>query len=285
MSVPHSLPDVFDGEHYAATPLRKAKRSLQLGPRYYLWDLPRYFLHRRNLALPSWDFQAVWNPLREFRSFSGPSFPLPPGYEEALGELARVGIRISMPRSRLEALLGAWWEARAVEGLVIECGSYRGATALLVAWLGWQNHLDQSVLLLDTFMGIPATSNFDLSRNCGEFLLQGDHVCTIRRQAEALGILDRIEIHQGLFTQTFATLQERNPKFAFVHIDANIYQGTWDACAFTLPRISPGGIVVFDDYNGVCDLGARLAIDRYLAGSGLRPAPLAGCSAYLRIKS
>jgi hypothetical protein len=39
---------------------------------------------------------------------------------------------------------------------------------------------------------------------------------------------------------------------------------------------------VFDDYNGLCDLGARLAIDQYLAPFGLRPRPLVGCSAILR---
>jgi hypothetical protein len=72
-------------------------------------------------------------------------------------------------------------------------------------------------------------------------------------------------------------------RFSFAHVDANIYEGTRDACAFVIPRMNAGGVVVFDDYNGLMDLGARLAIDEYLAGHGMRPQPLAECSAFLRI--
>ncbi len=73
-----------------------------------------------------------------------------------------------------------------------------------------------------------------------------------------------------------------DPRFAFAHIDANLFESTREACAFTLPRVAPGGIVVFDDYNGVCDLGARLAIDLCLGRGAVRPSPLAWCSCYLR---
>ena len=53
---------------------------------------------------------------------------------------------------------------------------------------------------------------------------------------------------------------------------------------FAIPRTARGGAVVFDHYNGVCDLGSRLAIDRFCAPAGLRPQPLAGPSAWLRIQ-
>jgi O-methyltransferase len=93
---------------------------------------------------------------------------------------------------------------------------------------------------------------------------------------------DRVEVCQGLFCDTFKTLEKRDLKFAFVHIDANIYQGTLEACQFTVPRISSGGAVVFDDYNGPCDLGARLAIDQFFSGREVRLLPLAGSSVWLR---
>jgi len=41
--------------------------------------------------------------------------------------------------------------------------------------------------------------------------------------------------------------------------------------------------MVFDDYNGLCDLGARLAIDLALGASAKQPQALAECSAYVRI--
>jgi len=274
---------VFDHSHYTSAILQKIGRSLQLGPRYYALELPRYLLHRKALRLPIWDWNAFFNPLREFSRKTYHPLPLPPGYSEALHLLQEAGVRLTMPQGRLEALLGVWWQVREVTGDVIECGSYRGATALLVALLARMNGLRQNTLLLDTFQGIPETSSFDVSRSRGEFVPPADQVTVIRRQAEILSVQDQIEIHQGLFADTFVDLERRDPHFAFVHIDANIYQGTWDACRFTIPRLAPGGAVVFDDYNGVCDLGARLAIDQFCAGRYGQPAPLAGSSAFLRI--
>jgi hypothetical protein len=47
--------------------------------------------------------------------------------------------------------------------------------------------------------------------------------------------------------------------------------------------MNAGGTIVFDDYNGVCDLGARLAIDRSLRNRPERPQPLAASSAFVRV--
>jgi hypothetical protein len=274
---------VFDDSHYAASPARKMRRALELGPKYYLWDLPRYFAHRRSLRLPLWDWAVLVNPLREFQPHATDPEDLPPGYEKGLRRLAEAGVRLTIPRGRLEALLTVWWGTRDTPGDNIECGSYRGATALLLAWLGRHNELGRRTLMLDTFAGMPPPSVFDAARLAGEFRPPADQAEAIRRQAEALGVAEQVEVHAGLFADTFARLAPRRPRFAFVHIDANIYAGTLDACAFTLPRVAPGGAIVFDDYNGVCDLGARLAIDQALLGTGLRPWPLTVSSAWVRV--
>ena len=275
-------PDVFDDAHYANTFFKKVKRSLHLGPKYFICDLPTYFFDRLTLQLPLRDFRVFSNPVREIKQRVYLRFELPPGYHNALRLLAAKGIRLTMPRERLKAMLGAWWATAEVPGQVIECGSFRGATALLLALLGKMNGREQLMLLLDTFNGIPDVTTYDKSRSRGEFLPSIDQANIIRRQASALGIEERIEVHQGLFSETFAVLEKRALAFAFVHVDANIYCGTRDACRFTLPRTSAGGIVVFDDYNGICDLGARLAIDEYFASSKVKLLPLAGSSVFYR---
>src|SRR5262249_17959563 len=152
------------------------------------WDLPRYFAHRRRRRLPLWDAAAFTNPFKEFRPHSRTAKEMPPGYREALGQLAGAGVRLTIPRARLEALLQGWWDTRFVIGDVIECGAYRGATSLLLALLGRLNGVPQTVFMLDTFEGMPAVSGYDLARQSGEFRPPPDQVELIRSQADALGV-------------------------------------------------------------------------------------------------
>lgn len=170
---------------------------------------------------------------------------------------------------------------RSVDGVIIECGAFLGATSLMIALLCKLSGIDQKVLMLDRFAGMPAPSDYDLYRTGGELKPPQAQVDALGRQISTLGLEEHVEVLQGLFAETFARLRDRPLRFSFVHIDANIYQSTLEACEFTVPRVTPSGAVIFDDYNGLSDLGARLAIDKYLADRTAKPVPLAECSAYL----
>jgi hypothetical protein len=285
MTGPAGPHPVFSTENYAIGLGQKLRRGFELGPKYYIADVPRYLNRRRKLGLPMLDPGILWNPFRSLAHRTYASLSLPPYYPDALDELQGAGVQLDNPPTRVEALVGLWWQGveRVVAGDVIECGAYRGATSLLLAVLGKLGQVDQKVLMLDTFSGMPAPSQHDMARSSGEYKPPTDWVETIEKQVEALAVGDRVDLHQGLFSQTFSTLESQALRFSLAHIDANIYQGTLEACDFTLPRMSSGGSVVFDDYNGLCDLGARLAIDSSLAGRDLSPQPLAECSAYLTL--
>ena len=280
---PETTADIYETTVYASTLGQKMRRGLDLGPKYYLRDLPRYFRQRRKLDLPLRDFGVLRNPVRSFQNGTYHQVPLPPHYDEALTLLKAAGVRFDNQQSRIEALAGLWWQTRDVEGDVIECGAYRGGTSLLLAILGRLNGIAKKVHMLDTFAGMPAPSEFDSARESGEFAPPEHWPTVIRQQANTLGVDDLVEVHEGLFSESFPALAERELVLAFCHIDANIYQGTLEACEFTLPRMSSGGVMVFDDYNGLCDLGARLAIDVALGASGRRPQPLAECSAFVQV--
>jgi len=274
----------FDSAYYAKGWGRKVLRALQLAPRYYLWDLPRYLRQRRAVGLSVWDPATFWNPMREIRPKLVAALELPDGSEEVVRQIAAAGLRFTLPRARVLGVAAAWWAARNVHGDVMECGSYRGATALFLAVLGRLNNVSQSVSILDTFRGVDEVSAHDVSRTGREYVAPPGQADAIRRHAAALGVADRVAIYEGQFSASFACAELQSRRFGMVHVDANLYQSTRDACDFVLPRMSPGAIIVFDDYNGVCDLGARLAIDAALAPLALRPRPLAGYSAYVRIE-
>lgn len=279
----NSQNSLFDDTYFAASIFEKIIRSLQLGPKYYLLATPRYLMDRRKLNLSVWDPGVLFNPLRELRRTIYVDDPLPPKYDKALKLLADVGARMMMPAISMQALTSVWWKASSKPGDVIECGAFEGTTSLLIALLGRLNHINQKVLVLDTFAGMPEATAYDHFHDPGMFAPDQNQTKIIRERTEALGLTDRIEVHQGLFADTFAGLEERNLDFSFVHIDANIYQSTLEACEFAIPKINSGGIAAFDDYNGLCDLGARLAIDQYFDASDQAPKPLAGCSAYVQL--
>lgn len=276
-----SLPSVYSDELYANSFARRVRRSAEIGWRYYLWSLPRYLALRWSLGLSPFDAESVINPVREFFDRKQKAARPPCGYDEALGRLGVVGMRLTLPPSRVIALLNCWAAVGELPGDVIECGSYRGATALLMALMAKLHGRHQKILMFDTFSGSPEGTKYDSLRTKREYVLPARYCDTLRRQAAALGVEEQVEIHAGEFRETFKALEERPLRFSFAHIDANLYESTWDACNFVMPRMAGGGAVVFDDYHGPCDLGARLAIDRYLAPAKRRPKRLAGNSAVL----
>ena len=51
--------------------------------------------------------------------------------------------------------------------------------------------------------------------------------------------------------------------FCFVHADADVYPSTKDICEFFYPRLTPGGLIIFDDYGYSGAPGAKKAVDEY----------------------
>jgi O-methyltransferase len=75
--------------------------------------------------------------------------------------------------------------------------------------------------------------------------------------------------HVGLFPQTARDL--RDVSYAFVHIDADIRSSVLAGCAYFVPRMVPGGVVVFDDYGFDSCPGAKRAVDEFFAGTAGSP--------------
>ncbi|MYB20240.1 MAG: methyltransferase [Holophagales bacterium] len=157
-------------------------------------------------------------------------------------------------------------QALSVDGDFAECGVYRGGTALLLSRV-LEGH-QETLHLFDSFEGLPAP---DPERDPD--LEQGVFKATSTQAVGALlgGFSGSLRVHPGWIPSTFEGLE--NCRFAFVHVDVDLYRSTVDCLEYFYPRLSPGGIVVFDDYGFPAARGEKDAVDEFFAD---RPeAPLA----------
>ncbi|SMO82768.1 O-methyltransferase [Saccharicrinis carchari] len=143
-----------------------------------------------------------------------------------------------------------------IPGQLAEVGVYKGHTAKLV-----HHMLPERVLyLFDSFSGLPAqviredcdgtvrphTVNFEhTSQKQVENYIKGNH---------------KVKIFKGIFPETAKGIG--NEKFAFVHLDADLYQSTLDGLQFFYPRLAPGGSILVHDYNHNWE-GVRKAVNEF----------------------
>jgi len=138
------------------------------------------------------------------------------------------------------------------KGDVAEVGVYRGGSAELIA----KNFPDRLVHLFDTFTGIPVADEHDNYHKVGDF----SNVLLENVQKQLIQF-ENIRWHVGVFPETATELTEQ--QFVFVHVDCDVYPSVMACCEFFYPRLSAGGVIVFDDYCAKTCLGAKAAVDTF----------------------
>ncbi len=112
--------------------------------------------------------------------------------------------------------------------------------------------------MFDSFEGISAPTKFD-----GSYWREGDLSCGMDVVKENLGEFENISIHKGWIPERFSDIEDK--RFAFVHVDVDLYEPTRDSIHFFYPRMNQGGIILCDDYGFTSCPGATRAIDEFLA--------------------
>lgn len=132
-----------------------------------------------------------------------------------------------------------------IDGDILEVGVWRGGTGALMASQAQGLSMAKTVFLCDTFAGVVKASDED------DAYVGGEHADTseaiVAALVRRLG-LSNVELRRGIFPDEFMG-EMATKTFSFVHIDVDVYQSAKDVLNFVWPRISPGGIVVFDDYG------------------------------------
>ena len=157
-----------------------------------------------------------------------------------------------------------------VAGDTAECGVFSGASSYLICV--HNRSLDgepREHLMFDSFEGLSAPERGD-----GDHWSKGDLSVSLDQVKQTLGAFDRTRFYPGWIPERFAEVAER--QFSFVHIDVDLYQPTRDSFEFFYPRMSPGGIILCDDYGFTSCPGATKAIDDYLADKPEKMLALSG---------
>lgn len=146
-----------------------------------------------------------------------------------------------------------------VEGDTAECGVFRGASSYLICASNEQAEVKNKVHhAFDSFEGISKPE----AEHDGKHWFEGQLKCELESVKHALRKFQNVEYHAGWIPDTFHKVEDRS--FSMVHIDVDLYQPTRDSIEFFFPRLSPGGILVCDDYGCRTCPGATEAIDNYL---------------------
>jgi O-methyltransferase len=122
--------------------------------------------------------------------------------------------------------------------------------------------------LFDSFQGLPKPN-----KKHDKFFREGQFPVPIESVKQRLiDFRSIIDIRDGWIPDTFRGLE--NVRYAFVHVDVDLYQSTLDSCVYFYPRLTPGGVMLFDEYGFPSTHGEKVAVDEYFADKPERPIAL-----------
>lgn len=146
---------------------------------------------------------------------------------------------------RLYELWAIVGELADVPGAILEVGVWRGGSGALMAARAAALGIEDQVYLCDTWEGVVKTGALDTYYRDGK---HDDTSLGIVERLLADMRLDRVECLQGIFPDDTGD-KVADQTFRLCHIDVDVYQSAKDVLDWVWPRLSPQGMVVFDDYG------------------------------------
>jgi len=170
--------------------------------------------------------------------------------------------------------------AHGIAGAVVECGVWRGGSMHVVArTLLAVGDTSRELYLFDTFDGMTPPTDKDVTFDgtpVAELLSSRPGTSKIWAVASLEDVRqgfeevpypsDRIHFVPG---PVESTLPEQAPeRIAILRLDTDWYESTRHELATLYDRLSPGGVLIIDDYGSY--QGARAAVEEFLEQTGAR---------------
>lgn len=162
-----------------------------------------------------------------------------------------------------------------IPGDIVECGVWKGGSMMAVArTLLKRGRSDRTLCLFDTFDGMPPPADVDrdLHGRSASSLLAAEEretsfvwavasLTEVRRNLESAGYpTERIRYVQGRVEDTLPA--QAPDRIALLRLDTDWYSSTRHELVHLFPRLSPGGVLIVDDYGHW--QGCRRAVDEFL---------------------
>lgn len=192
--------------------------------------------------------------------------------------------------TRIRATIGLSIAALKIAGDYVETGVFRGGTSvLMMRVLDRANDTTRLFWACDSFAGLPAADSYfdDPKQAPGASCIgrRNSSICIkaisqrLTKKGELSSSLSnfrhtvvkfhaslgRLRVVKGWFSDTLPPAGLR--RIAFLRLDGDLYNSTYDALSRLEPLVAPGGYVYVDDYGSFRGCGA--AVDRYLRETGL----------------
>jgi len=167
--------------------------------------------------------------------------------------------RIRNLRESVETIL-----ADDVPGDLIEAGCWRGGSSILMRGiLRAYGVTDRIVYAADSFEGLPKPDPERFPADARDTGYQAEELkIPLEEVRNNFGRYllydDQVRLVEGWFNETLPKLSDR--RWALVRLDGDLYESTMDGLVNLYPQLSPGGIVIIDDYGWV---NCREAVEAY----------------------
>ena len=150
---------------------------------------------------------------------------------------------------RLHSLVWAAKTVLSVPGDFVECGVFRGFMSLVVCRMLQFEKIPRTFWLFDTFAGLAAGRSSEQERGALNDMYDRARQEGYTHEAvkAKFALYPNVKVVQGVVPDVFATACPR--RIAYLHIDMNAAEAEVAALDALFDKVSPGGIVLLDDYG------------------------------------
>jgi hypothetical protein len=171
---------------------------------------------------------------------------------------------------RVWIALWAAEQALLTEGDFVECGVYTGVISGAVCdWLNFGDLRDRSFWLLDTFDGLPEDQLLDGERSLNiqnynqEYKRSGVYESVVNK----FKIFSNVTVVKGEIPDSLQSVTSE--RIAYLSIDLNMSRPEIATMEYFWPKLSPGAVVLLDDYNQRLHMHQKGLLNVFAKGKGV----------------